>query len=49
MFLELRNIRDFPCGPVVKDLLPVQETGIESMVWEDPTGCDTTGPTNCSY
>ena len=35
VFVRLRlHLRDFPCGPVVKDGLPMQGTQVQSLVWE---------------
>ena len=37
-------IPDFPGGPVVENLLAIQETQVQSLVWEEPTCCGATKP-----
>ena len=40
---------DFPGGPVVKNLLVLQETLVRSLVWEDPTCFMATEPMHHNY
>ena len=43
------QIWDFPCGPVVKNPLPKQETRVWSLVWEDSTCLRKTKPKCHNY
>ena len=41
--------RDFPGGTVVRTHLPMQGTGVQSLVWEDPTCRGATEPVSHNY
>ena len=42
-------IPDFLGGPVAENLLAIQETQVQSLVWEDPTCCGATKPVCHNY
>jgi len=42
--VEFSFVKDFPGGPVVKNLPAKTEDRVLSLVWEDPTRCKATQP-----